>query len=157
MRPCCGRGHLFTESNTLWRIQKGRNCPTRHCRQCLKDDKHRALLRKLALEPKWCPEDLSTWERMARNGASDAQIGCRLGRARSAIRRKRVNLGIEKQRKTPAIIRGNPVSRNPVFAFVARSEVADWYERGWRFVGFDGPLCVMQWHSEREPRWPSEM
>lgn len=40
---------------------------------------------------------------------------------------------------------------------IQKEDVISYYEIGWRFIGFKGDLCMFEWQSEREPKWPEQM
>jgi len=47
----------------------------------------------------------------------------------------------------------NAAARLPTIA-IKKADVPEFYELGWRFVGFDGALCVFEWPWASEPRRP---
>jgi len=53
---------------------------------------------------------------------------------------------------------GSPVEAPKMFVpkteLICEAEVPDWYALGWRFVGFYGSRCKMEWVSSKPERRP---
>ena len=94
----------------------------------------------------WSNREHETMLRMKKDGFKAREIAEALGRSYDAVasrlqQRKvyrRVVVTEERQHARPRIT-------------IEKSQVPDLYERGWRFVGFDGEQCVFEMGAHRVP------
>lgn len=153
LKPCCGKGHLFTEANTLWKSRPGLNYKIRECRTCRREGERRR--KDFLLRPRWSAEEVSVLKEMVENGANSFRIARKLGRAASSVRCKRRELHLKAPPKAPVMATPKPVPKDPVFVTISIVEIASFYELGgWRLVDRDGDRCKFEWQSEKDPQWP---
>lgn len=93
---------------------------------------------------------------MQREGKTRREMAQALGRSECAVgcqftyRNRHRIVGAQRVAATRKVINFQHIT-------ITHPEVPDYYELGWRFVGFKGDLCKFEWQSEKEPRWPEQM
>ncbi len=97
---------------------------------------------------RWAPWEHNKLIRLVAEGKSNREIAGMIGRTQCAV-------GARAQEYR---LRTNPVE--PPKITIAKTEligevdVPAWYALGWRFVGFYGSRCKMEWTSSRPERRP---
>jgi hypothetical protein len=94
----------------------------------------------------WTDEDRAMAARLFAAGRSNDEIAVALGRKPDAVRAWIHHFKLVWNDPEPVVYETVKVTK---------ADVLEWYEAGWRFVGFDGALCVIEWQSSRELRWPN--
>jgi hypothetical protein len=97
---------------------------------------------------KWSEQDDAKMLQLRERGYSHRAIASAINRSRSAVQvRLCTKFGIVRRGKITA----------PIYETVKilKVDVPAYYELvGWRFAGFDGVLCVFEWHSEHPAKYP---
>jgi hypothetical protein len=94
---------------------------------------------------------------MRAEGKNYSEIAAALGRSFRAVKSRvsDTNTRIRAEKLRAAWEAEN--QKDNLIIDLNKAEIIEFYELGWRFVGFNGGLCTFEWASEREPRWPQEM
>jgi hypothetical protein len=96
----------------------------------------------------WSPTEDATLVRMRGAGANREQIAGALQRSPFSI----MSRIAEHNRRLRA---GKPLPpAPPPTATIPKAMVPQFYELGWRLVSFGSELCLFEWRSSGEPRWP---
>jgi hypothetical protein len=98
---------------------------------------------------KWTPEEHALAARLKSQGVKNRDIAVAVDRSHTAVVSWVTNAKRAEMWSPPAPRKPNPR------AIVYHGDVPRWYALGWRFVGFDGALCIFEWQSDRAPKIPS--
>ena len=98
----------------------------------------------------WTTHEHERFVRLVAQGKTNRQISDVVaGRSFCAIR-SRVK---EYRLRTPSPVDG-PKIVAPKIERISNADVPAWYDLGWRFVGFSGGTCKMEWVSSKPERRP---
>jgi hypothetical protein len=108
----------------------------------------------MKIRPPWTNLEHAKLVRLASEGQTAREISLVINRTKEAIRARIW----EYRLRSP-----NPVTPRAMQMVIAKTEliseyeVPDWYALGWRFVGFYGGRCKMEWTSAKPERKPVRM
>lgn len=86
----------------------------------------------------WTHREHETMLRLSGEGLTAREISRKIGRSFHAVASRLQQRKV--YRRAPAIETPRVYER----AVIEKSQVPEWYEAGWRFVGFEGELCAFE-------------
>ena len=87
----------------------------------------------------WTNREHETMVRMRSEGFTCREIAEALGRSFNAVASR-----VQQRKSYRRVDDVSAPPRSYERVTIEKAEVPHWYERGWRFVGFDGTQCVFE-------------
>lgn len=90
---------------------------------------------------RWAPWEHAKLIALVKEGKTCREMARIIGRSQCAVRGRARTFKMRWRDVEP------PKVITMTAAQIRSRDVPDWYEQGWRFVGFNGELCVMERHA----------